>query len=201
MIMNNRKGRKERVEEILANLVDAGKETAELLFPLVAKFISSYQTSYKNARARITGDTYYLEKKAREKRQEAEHQRFRSSLQYLKQCGFVKGERKGRSVFWSLTEKGRSHYDAIRTRRMRYEKERSDKTLIVSYDIPEYVRGKRDWAREVLKFLDFFMVHKSVWVGNNKIPEDFLHDLKRKEIFVHFHIFEVGKMGTLLKLE
>ncbi len=191
----------DRLETILDSLVGLGLETADLLLPLVGKFLSIRNNSYKKVRARISGDTYYLEKRARIEQQRAEQQRLQSSLQYLKQQGFVTREGRRHSFFWSLTEKGRSHLESLKIRRMRYKKEKTDKTIIVSYDIPENNRNNRDWVREVLRILDFSMVHKSVWIGNHKIPGDFLQDLKRKEIFAYVHIFEVGERGTLLKLQ
>ena len=189
------------MEAILTMLSEVGKETTDLILPLVGRFLSNYQNSYKAARLRISGDTYHLEKIARYKMQIAEQQYFQTSLQYLKRKGFVIGKRQGRSSFWSLTEKGYTHLEEIRMRHIPYDKEITDKIFILSYDIPETNRRDRGWIRGVLGFLDFSMVHKSVWIGKHKIPEGFLLDLKRRGVFKYVHIFEVGQRGTLAKLQ
>ncbi len=69
--------------------------------------------------------------------------------------------------------------------------------VIISFDIPERLRRKRDWLREVVKNLGFKMIHKSVWVGRGKIPEDFIKDLEDLKILEFVEIFEVNKTGSL----
>ena len=44
------------------------------------------------------------------------------------------------------------------------------------------------------------MVHKSVWVGNIKLPEQLVLDLDRMNILEFIEIFEVSKTGTLRKI-
>ncbi len=190
-----------RTQAILEGLLEIGQETTDLIMPLVAKFLSNYQNSYRAARQRITGDTYHLEKKSREARQKSEIQYFHTSLQYLKREGFVTNEREGKSSFWILTSEGEAHLNKLKTKHEPYKKEKTATTFVVSYDIPESSRRHRNWIRGVLHFLDFSMIHKSVWIGNSKIPENFLHDLKKKGIFRYVHIFGLGKRGTLAKLQ
>ena len=72
--------------------------------------------------------------------------------------------------------------------------------VIVSFDIPEEFRKKRDWLREVLRNLDFEMVHKSVWIGQSKIPSRMIKDLEIMDMFDYLQIFEVTKSGTLRKI-
>ena len=192
---------RDRLKVILAKLLDTGYETTDLLLPLVAQFFSIYHNSYKNARRRITGDTYHLEINRRKEWEKDEYQRFKNSLQYLKREGFVTGRPNGNSFLWNLTGSGRSHLNEIKSRRAPYPKERADAVFIVSYDIPESCRRNRRWIREVLRFLNFSMVHRSVWVGSHKVPEDFLYDLKKRGIFSCVQIFEVGKRGTLSKIQ
>ena len=111
------------------------------------------------------------------------------------------GKLKGQSFFWNLTDIGRSHLKKIRSRRVPYNKEQTGTVFIISYDIPESDRRSRGWIRGILKFLEYNMVHQSVWMGNHKIPEDFLYDLKSRNIFSYVHIFEVGEKGTLSKIK
>ena len=59
---------------------------------------------------------------------------------------------------------------------------------------------ERAWVRDVLRFLDFSMLHRSVWIGRCKMPEAFLEDLRLKNLHTCFQIFEIGKRGTLDQL-
>ncbi len=81
-----------------------------------------------------------------------------------------------------------------------YEVVSQNNPVIVSFDIPERLRRKRNWLREVIKNLGFEMVHQSVWVGKVKIPKEFILDLENLKILEYVEIFEVGKTGTLKKL-
>ena len=71
---------------------------------------------------------------------------------------------------------------------------------IISFDIPEKLRRKRNWFREVIKNLGFGMIHQSVWVGKVKIPEVLIQELEQLNILKYIEIFEISKTGTLEKL-
>ena len=81
-----------------------------------------------------------------------------------------------------------------------YESVSQNNSVIVSFDIPEKLRRKRNWLREVIKNLGFEMVHQSVWVGKVKIPKQFILDLEYLNILEYVEIFEISKTGTLKKL-
>jgi len=81
-----------------------------------------------------------------------------------------------------------------------YKKKSQNNPIIVSFDIPERLRRKRNWIREVIKNLGFEMVHQSVWIGKTKIPKEMVEDLEKLNILEFVEIFEVGKRGTLKKL-
>ncbi|MBI5742583.1 MAG: hypothetical protein HZA25_01965 [Candidatus Niyogibacteria bacterium] len=68
---------------------------------------------------------------------------------------------------------------------------------IVTFDVPERERRKREWLRCVLKNLKFRPVQQSVWLGRTKIPIDFLDDLKDLNMTDYVEIFEVSRQGTL----
>ena len=69
--------------------------------------------------------------------------------------------------------------------------------IIVSFDVPERERRKRDWLRDALRNLGLRMVHKSVWIGKQKLPREFLADLARLRLTDFIEVFEVGKQGSL----
>ncbi len=76
----------------------------------------------------------------------------------------------------------------------------SNNQVIISFDIPEKLRRKRDWLREVLKNLGFQMVHQSVWMGKGAVPKDFIVDLENLKILEHVEIFGISKTGSLKKI-
>lgn len=78
-----------------------------------------------------------------------------------------------------------------------YPIEKSNKVVIVVYDIPESRRQKRYWLRSALKNLGLKMIQKSVWLGKVAIPKAFLEDLKDLRLVEFVEIFEVSKKGTL----
>ena len=69
--------------------------------------------------------------------------------------------------------------------------------IIVSYDIPVLFNRERDGLRNVLKVLGFKMVHKSVWVGKVKLPEQFISMLEKCGILEYVEILKVTKRGSL----
>ena len=81
-----------------------------------------------------------------------------------------------------------------------YDSLEDNKIKIITFDIPERERWKRAWLREALMFLGFSMLHKSVWVGKNKIPEQFLEDLRDMNLIKYTHILEVSASGTLKEI-
>ncbi|MFA4975258.1 MAG: hypothetical protein WC839_02720 [Candidatus Paceibacterota bacterium] len=82
-----------------------------------------------------------------------------------------------------------------------YEKKiEESSSIIISFDIPERLRRKRNWLREVIKNFGFKMVHQSVWVGKGKIPADFIKDLENLKILEFVEIFEISKLGSLNKI-
>jgi len=133
--------------------------------------------------------------------QNEERQKFYALLNYLKKQGFIENKKKGRSALWKITVAGLKKLQFLNKLNMPdYKAETDDKFKIIIFDIPEKERKKRMWLREVLKRLGFKMLQLSVWIGKNKIPEQFLLDLKEKQILAYVHILEIGKSGTLKTL-
>jgi DNA-binding transcriptional regulator PaaX len=73
----------------------------------------------------------------------------------------------------------------------------SSTTILFSFDIPEKRRRYRDWIRSVLIELDFIQIQKSVFVGTNQIPEQFLQDIAAARLMECIALVEIGKKGTL----
>jgi DNA-binding transcriptional regulator PaaX len=118
----------------------------------------------------------------------------------MKHDGLIE-EDKAKDVFL-ISNKGKQKLTKLKTNlpTRYYEVKKQDSSVIISFDIPERMRRKRDWLREVVKNLGFEMIHRSVWVGKIKIPKEFILDLERMKIIEFVEIFEVSKKGTLEKI-
>ena len=81
-----------------------------------------------------------------------------------------------------------------------YGKTNQNKLVIISFDIPEKFRRKRDWLREVIRNLGYKMIHQSVWIGKTGIPKQFILDLEEMNILEYVEVFEINKRGSLKKL-
>ena len=77
----------------------------------------------------------------------------------------------------------------------------SPNLIIFSYDLPVSSRVLRDRVREILKILDFKMIHQSLWVGKIKISKELLKYLEEIEALKYIEILEVTKQGTLSSIK
>ena len=129
--------------------------------------------------------------------------RLQKFLSKLKHDGLIK-ETEGADSCFTISSRGRAKLAGLKKKfqNKHYEvKDKQPHQIIISFDIPEKLRRKRDWLREVIQNLGFKMVHKSVWVGNIKLPEQLIFDLERVNILEFIEIFEVTKTGTLRKID
>jgi len=135
--------------------------------------------------------------------QTRERQRYHSFIYKMKRDGLLIERKKKKMKFFALTATGKEKLDALRIR----QQERMPKTLytadaakqftIVTFDIPERERRKRDWLRGALRNLGLAMVQKSVWIGKVKIPGELVEDMKSMRILDFVEIFEISKTGSL----
>lgn len=115
-------------------------------------------------------------------------------LSRLKKQGLVarKGTRKKYS--WEITTKGCDWLDKQKPATI---PPKDDITRLVIFDIPERERKKRDTIRAELVSANFQKLQKSVWVGYNPLPEDFINMLDELNLKDKVHIFSVREKGTL----
>lgn len=144
---------------------------------------------------RLLKDTLVIEKHYR--------RNYQKLVSKLKTQGLLKVEDRGGHDFFSITPKGKSKLAALKSEAHRrlpevsYELASSAHPIIISFDIPEKQKRKREWLREVLKRLGLKMIQKSVWIGSGRVPKQFLEDLEELNLLECVEIFEVGKTGTL----
>ena len=132
-----------------------------------------------------------------------EDQKFYNLLNYLQRKGLVKKEKSGTNFIWKITRRGEEKLEKLKERLLKRPERKTDpiqktkKVIILSFDIPEYDRKKRDWLRETLKGLGYKMVHKSVWIAKIELPIEFLEDLRRHHLLNYIHIFSINQKGTI----
>ena len=139
--------------------------------------------------------------------EEGERQRFYSLLTHMQKTGLVFKEKKGGIFSWHITKKGREKKSSITKSRGKittpkipsseYAIEKSDKLVIVIFDIPEKEKYKREWLRGTLVSMTLKLVQKSVWMGNVQLPPAFIADLKKYCLLRHVKIFSATEIGNL----
>jgi len=70
---------------------------------------------------------------------------------------------------------------------------KKDEKLLMSFDIPETKKKTRDWLRNQLKYWDFELIHKSLWIGYGPLPKEFNDRLVQLKIKENVRIFKVIK--------
>jgi len=151
---------------------------------------------------------YEFSKAQKERRQRQElaqyRKRYARFLYRLRQDGLIKGKEQKSGKLVTLTPKGRKKLMALKERYAgrlpevsAYDKNESDKFIIVVFDIPERERKKRDWLRSALKNIGLKLVQKSVWMGKVKVSKDFIDDLSELKLIDYVEIFEISKTGSL----
>ena len=65
--------------------------------------------------------------------------------------------------------------------------------ILISFDIPEQKKKVRDWLRNQIKYWDFEMIHKSLWLGYGPMPKEFNDRLKQLGIYKNVQIFKIKK--------
>ena len=126
----------------------------------------------------------------------------------LQKNGLVKKEKIiGRKAFWVTTSDGLEKILKLEEKLLRRKQKNlpptnypmlvSKRMTVIVFDISEKEKHKRGWLRAVLKRLNFKMLQKSVWVGNNQLPPDFIRDLKTLKIINQVKIFSVVDEGSI----
>ncbi|OGI73927.1 hypothetical protein A3D42_02820 [Candidatus Nomurabacteria bacterium RIFCSPHIGHO2_02_FULL_41_18] len=135
------------------------------------------------------------------KEQNKRIKRLKIFLAKMKHDGLIEKTNKNNEIKIKISEKGKKKLKYLKNRLpyRKYSKEKQRAVVIISFDIPERLRKKRRWLREVIKNLGFEMIHQSLWTGKVKIPKEFILDLENLKILEYVEIFQISKTGTLKK--
>ena len=184
---------------ILNKLKNLGESTVENLFfsiigllPFAAAMTSSYYSPQRNLQK-------YGKLLEEVPTQENIKRRFSVLISKLKKDGLIE---QGRSGKINLTPSGGSFLAKMSDRlfwNKRYvvENKKDNEQILIIFDIPEIIKKKREWLRFQLKSLDFKQLQKSVWIGESKLPREFLEDIKSINLLPYIHIFSIKKMGSI----
>lgn len=186
----NEKRRGDNIKTVL--MILAG--SAFLTLELIDEVFGGTRSVYKNKKRRKDSVFFNSE----ESYVDIERQRFYSLLNKLKNQGFIKKKQSEDGSLWNITKRGFEKLGLInKKKKPEYDSIKDNKVKIITFDIPERERWKRAWLREALSAQNFSMLHQSVWIGKNKIPEQFLEDLRDMNLIKYVHILEVNASGTV----
>jgi DNA-binding transcriptional regulator PaaX len=183
-----------------------GKQTLVVLNVLAAREANSYDLLQKLFAAEYEA-TYRREVKehGREMAVKKMRARYHNFLYKLKREGLVMQHGSASGITFAISRKGRAKLALLQGResfpdKKKYDKDPGAGATIITFDISERDRKKRDWFRSVLRHLGFTMVQRSVWVGTTRIPLALLRDLQDLNLLEHVEAFQVLKVGNLKKL-
>lgn len=124
-------------------------------------------------------------------------QTFSTLLARLRADGLVARSDAKRRNIWHITNRGRR----LIGKRQAWESAHARDGIkrLVIFDIPERERRKRDAVRLDLVAAGYVQLQKSVWYGEQPLPEDFITLVDELRLRSCVHIFSVRKEGTLAK--
>lgn len=191
------------LSEIILDMIDQG-----LSSNIAGIFLEGYGSSYRMMRRKLLNPDFKTKTEAKAELERRLRLNFYSTFSYLRKQGFIERKRKNQKSFsWFLTPLGREKLKNLKERfkwlpRRHHEIKKEDILKIIIFDIPEKERYKRVWLRSQLLTLGFKLLQKSVWIGKNKLPEEFMTDLYNFDVFQYMHIFRIrgSDYGTLEKI-
>lgn len=132
----------------------------------------------------------YSLRKAKNKRlQKLKEEQWKNSFYYLKGNNLLEMNYRGAQLYVSLTEEGKKiaqkcNIDALEIKRpARWDK----KWRLLTFDIGEKDRAKREALRGKIKELGLYKLQKSIWIH----PYDFSREIAELQKFFHFKKGEI----------
>lgn len=115
-------------------------------------------------------------------------------LSRLKNQGLIARRGRPGNFSWTITKKG-----VVRVGTMRASEvpAKDGITRLVIFDIPERERKVRDTIRTELLMYNFRKLQKSVWIGENPLPEDFIAFADDLRLHGKLHLFSIREPGTI----
>ncbi len=158
------------------------------LFDDLAIILSSYSGGYRYIRSRIYG---YRKETYPPDVWNVKEASIRVALSRLKRKGFVENRR----GVWRSTKTGRTYatkLNLLPRHSRRIATKVGLRNLIITFDIPEVDRRKRNWLRMELKYLGFVKLQQSVWLGRAPLPGGFIWKLKELRLLACVEFFHAN---------
>ena len=176
-----------RCAVVLEHLVEFGTLMVDALLP-------------RHPKARLARMLLGLDAPHRSTFSEKEKHRFSSMLYYLRRQGFIKRSGPRHASSWNITKRGKNYLIKSRVRFFPVLPEKDGIWRIVTFDIPEPERKKRNWLRVQLIGCGFEQLQKSVWIGERPLPEEFMEQMRVMHMMRYVHIVGIAKGGTLTEV-
>lgn len=177
--------------KILEMICDGTVATADIIMAILE---SGYGASHSRIRRKAQQIEY---ERLMSRESMVRRQRIDTTLSHLKKSKFLVVNQ----AQWKITMKGKEKLktlkNLLRLPRRDYVSAPNKDLVVVTFDVPERERRKRDWLRAALKALGFSMLQQSVWIGKCKIPEEFIRDLVALRVFEYVEILVVTRSGTV----
>ncbi|TSD04131.1 MAG: hypothetical protein Greene071436_181 [Parcubacteria group bacterium Greene0714_36] len=182
---------RELTQAILEHLIASGPVILDLLLPPHPRS--------RLARALLGLDT----RRYSRPRPQAKHI-LSSTLYRLRKDGLIAKSGPNRKSQWIITPKGKTFLRATTQRKPTFPHLEyaalpplDHIVRLVSFDIPEKQRQKRDWLRSELLQCEYRMLHRSVFIGNRPLPEELVKEIASLNLMRHLQIVSIDRKGTL----
>lgn len=153
------------------------------LSEILLEYLLIHQTSYKETRCKLLGDTHPNLRNSRKTTDAV----LRVILSRLKKRGLVENE----NGIWKITKQGVGLIRQLRkSSKNKISNKKMPKNMIIAFDIPEPLKSRRNWLRIELLNLDFVMLQKSLWFGPSPLPKEFLSSLNQMKLLSYIKFFE-----------
>lgn len=124
-----------------------------------------------------------------------------SILSRLKKQGLVSWRGSQRDAQWKLTAAGRKFLKETQPAlNFLSDLPPTDGIVrIITFDVPEKKREKRNWLRATLISCGYEPIQKSVYLGTRPLPEDAIREIDERGLGTYVHIAGINQSGTLAK--
>lgn len=120
------------------------------------------------------------------------------TLRRLQKEGLITRGKSNKGAVWKINKFGKRCLGDFVAFSSRFNLPPVDgKIRIVSFDIPEKIRQKRDKLRALLTACDYSLLQRSLWSGRRPLPKSVFKEIRDMKLRHFVHIFEISKRGTI----
>lgn len=120
------------------------------------------------------------------------------TLRRLQKEGLILKIKSEKKMLWKINKFGKGHLNNLIASTSIFNLPAIDgKIRIVSFDIPEKMRQKRDKLRALLTACDYSLLQRSLWSGRRPLPRAIFKEIRDMKLRHFVHIFEISKRGTI----